>query len=133
MRQDIFTGLIVGVILLLIAPLFPKEYQFWKKRRIEYAICYGTAKTSANASKVVTDLAKRGYENSGYFYIPDYNTTSGIDEFQIYIAKLSNKDNAIELMCQLKEKDHQLPASIYVVRLANDRKQFRQSNCDFST
>ncbi len=92
-----------------------------------YVVLESASETKLEAQARLVKLAHSGINNSGFFWIPDFEFLSGKALYQVYIGPFNNKKKAIQSLCDYQTK---FSVSTYGIRLSKKpgREEIRCPN-----
>ncbi len=67
----------------------------------DYIISYSSVSSETMAIKILSEVKSKGYNNSGYYYIPDYDP-SGKQLFKVYIGPFSSLESSQITLTKIK-------------------------------
>ncbi len=93
-----------------------------------YVICESAYDDIKEAQKRLVELNRLGYSNTGLFWVPDYKYLSGAEKYQVYIGPFNDRNDAIEAICNYKDRKE--ISADYGVKLSDEpgRLEFRCSD-----
>ncbi len=93
------------------------EGETWGIKLPAYVILDSAWKDKKEAQKRLVTLSHRGYSNSGYFWIPDFEFLSGAELFQVYIGPFKQRNDAINALCAYEAR---FDTTTYGIKLSNE-------------
>lgn len=98
-----------------------------RKTTPAYVVADSAWETKQQAQRRIVDLS-RTYPNSGFLWIPDFDSLSGTELFQVYVGPFLTREEAEQATCDYIEKFNKDKTEHYAVLVSTKTNQDRL-NC----
>ena len=78
--------------------------EIWGIQLPAYVILDSAWQTEREAQKRMVTLSHNGYNNTGFFWIPDFKFLNGVELYQVYIGPFANITDAKKSVCQYNKR-----------------------------
>ena len=106
-----------------------EEKEVWGIQLPAYVVLDSAWETKREAQQRMVELNHSGYNNIGFFWIPDFKYLSGSELYQVYVGPFENLADAKSAICKYDRKFKKVTYGVKL-SLKPGREEFRCSDND---